>query len=405
MAISAEAKKAIKIGSLCSVSYLAVYIARNILGVLTPQMILGTTFTTENIGTLSSVFFITYAIGQLINGIIGDRIKAKYMISIGLFLAGIFNFTFTLFDNTFTVPYISYLLMGFALSMIYGPMTKVVAENNSLIYATRCSVGYNFASLFGSPLAGVLAALFLWHVVFYISGGALIITGVLAFVLFTLFEKQGLVKYNQFKKAEKNGGGIKVLIEREIIRFTLISVLTGIIRTTVVFWLPTYFAQHLGFSTSTSAVLFTVSTLIGSASAFVSIFIYEKMGYKMNLSLVLWFALSAIGFLGAFLFENAVWNVGFIIVAIFAAKCAASMLWSRYCPSLSDTGLVSSATGFLDFMSYMAASISSSLFANAVADIGWSKLVFVWFLLMAAGLLVMVPFKKLLKGRNKGENA
>ena len=229
MAISAEAKKAIKIGSLCSVSYLAVYIARNILGVLTPQMILGTTFTTENIGTLSSVFFITYAIGQLINGIIGDRIKAKYMISIGLFLAGIFNFTFALFDDTFTVPYISYLLMGFALSMIYGPMTKVVAENNSLIYATRCSVGYNFASLFGSPLAGVLAALFLWHVVFYISGGALIIMGVLAFVLFTLFEKQGLVKYNQFKKAEKSGGGIKVLIEREIIRFTLISVLTGLI--------------------------------------------------------------------------------------------------------------------------------------------------------------------------------
>ncbi len=405
MAISAEAKKAIKIGSLCSVSYLAVYIARNILGVLTPQMILGTTFTTENIGTLSSVFFITYAIGQLINGIIGDRIKAKYMISIGLFLAGIFNFTFALFDDTFTVPYISYLLMGFALSMIYGPMTKVVAENNSLIYATRCSVGYNFASLFGSPLAGVLAALFLWHVVFYISGGALIITGVLAFVLFTLFEKQGLVKYNQFKKAEKNGGGIKVLIEREIIRFTLISVLTGIIRTTVVFWLPTYFAQHLGFSASTSAILFTVSTLIGSASAFVSIFIYEKMGYKMNLSLVLWFALSAIGFLGAFLFENAVWNVGFIIVAIFAAKCAASMLWSRYCPSLSDTGLVSSATGFLDFMSYMAAAISSSLFANAVADIGWSTLVFVWFLLMVAGLLVMVPFKKFLKGRNKGESA
>lgn len=397
MAISAETKKAIKIGSLCSVSYLAVYIARNILGVLTPQMILGTTFTTENIGTLSSVFFITYAIGQLINGIIGDRIKAKYMISIGLFLAGIFNFTFALFDDTFTVPYISYLLMGFALSMIYGPMTKVVAENNSLLYATRCSVGYSFASLFGSPLAGVLAALFLWHVVFYISGGALIIMGVLAFVLFTLFEKQGLVKYNQFKKAEKNGGGIKVLIEREIIRFTLISVLTGIIRTTVVFWLPTYFAQHLGFSASTSAVLFTVSTLIGSASAFVSIFIYEKMGYKMNLSFVLWFALSAIGFLGAFLFENAVWNVGFIIVAIFAANCAASMLWSRYCPSLSDTGLVSSATGFLDFMSYMAAAISSSIFANAVADIGWSNLILVWFLLMVAGLVVMIPVKKLIK--------
>ncbi len=276
-------------------------------------------------------------------------------------------------------------------------MTKVVSENTSLIYATRCSVGYNFASFFGSPLAGILAAIFLWQTVFYISGGILILMGVLCFILFTIFEKQGIVKYNQFKAARKSGGGIKLLIEREIIRFTFISILTGIIRTTVVFWLPTYLAQYLGFSTSVSAMLFTVSTLAISAAAFVSIFVYEKLGYNMNLTIVLSFVLSSIGFLGAFLFKTAAVNIGFMIIAIFAANCATSMLWSRYCPSLSDTGLVSSATGFLGFMSYMAASISSSLFANAVADIGWSKLVFVWFLLMVAGLLVMVPVKKIIK--------
>lgn len=39
--IGQNAKKAIYIGSLCSVSYLAVYIARNILGAVTPQMIEG----------------------------------------------------------------------------------------------------------------------------------------------------------------------------------------------------------------------------------------------------------------------------------------------------------------------------------------------------------------------------
>ena len=39
MKLSTGAKKAIMIGSLCSVSYLAVYIARNILGAVTPQMV------------------------------------------------------------------------------------------------------------------------------------------------------------------------------------------------------------------------------------------------------------------------------------------------------------------------------------------------------------------------------
>ena len=36
MTIKPEAKKAIYIGTLCSVSYLAVYFARNILGAVTP---------------------------------------------------------------------------------------------------------------------------------------------------------------------------------------------------------------------------------------------------------------------------------------------------------------------------------------------------------------------------------
>ena len=76
---------------------------------------------------------------------------------------------------------------------------------------------------------------------------------------------------------------------------------------------------------------------------------------------------------------------------------AATMLWSRYCPSLRDTGMVSSATGFLDFMSYMAAAASSTIFANAVSLIGWGNLILVWFGLMIVGVVVALPYDKILK--------
>ena len=59
--------------------------------------------------------------------------------------------------------------------------------------------------------------------------------------------------------------------------------------------------------------------------------------------------------------------------------------------------MVSSATGFIDFMSYMSASISSTLFANAVNSIGWGNLILVWFGLMVAGIIVALPYNKLLK--------
>ena len=60
--------------SLCSVSYFAVYIARNILDDVTPQM-LADGHTKKFVGKISSLYCVAYAVGQLINGAIGDKSK------------------------------------------------------------------------------------------------------------------------------------------------------------------------------------------------------------------------------------------------------------------------------------------------------------------------------------------
>ena len=90
-------------------------------------------------------------------------------------------------------------------------------------------------------------------------------------------------------------------------------------------------------------------------------------------------------------------NIVFIVLAVMASNCAAVMLWSRYCPSLRDTGMVSSATGYLDFLSYMAAAASSTIFANSVNEIGWGNLILIWMGLMIFGIIIMIPFHKLFK--------
>lgn len=87
MKLSNKAKNAILIGSLCSISYFAVYIARNLLSAVTPQMVEGG-YSESYIGSVSALYFVFYAVGQLINGAIGDKIHAKYMICMGLLGAG-----------------------------------------------------------------------------------------------------------------------------------------------------------------------------------------------------------------------------------------------------------------------------------------------------------------------------
>jgi hypothetical protein len=112
----------------------------------------------------------------------------------------------------------------------------------------------------------------------------------------------------------------------------------------------------------------------------------------MDRTILLAFSSAALCFGAVYLWKQPVWNLIFMVLAILSSNCAASMLWSRYCPGLRDTGMVSGATGFLDFMSYMAAAASSTIFANAVSQIGWENLILVWMGLMIVGVLVAFPY-------------
>jgi len=278
MRISEKAKNAIFLGTLCSISYLAVYIARNILGAVTPKMT-ADTFSLERIGALTAVYLLAYAIGQLINGSIGDWIKAKYMICLGLLSAGIANFVFVYVSAMEGVSLVAYAWTGFSLSMIYGPMTKMVSESTDLIYATRCSIGYTFASFFGSPMAGLLAAFLSWQATFHVSSIVLGVMAVICFFCFTAFEKKGIVKYGTTTAdRQKPKKDYRALLGRSIVKFSLISMLTGIIRTSFVGFLCAYFCDRLKYSESESASIFSIATLFISFTTFNAATTYKRQG-------------------------------------------------------------------------------------------------------------------------------
>ncbi len=401
--MTANAKKAIKIGSLCFLAYLAVYIAKNVLGAVTPSM-MKEGFSDSAIGVASSVYFYTYAVGQLINGAIGDKIKAKYMMSFGLAFAGVSNFVFSQLNIHNEIQgqipltaYVAYGCTGFFLAMIYGPMTKVVSENTEMPYTTRCSLGYTVASYLGSPAAGIFAALFAWQTAFAMSSIALVVMAAIVFLFFTLFERKGLIVYGKYKSQKKSSGGkgsIKLLFERQIVKFAFISIITGIIRTSAVFWLTTYFAKRLTFGEDEAGLVFSFATLGIASSSFIVIFIYEKIGHDLDKTLLIMFTSAALFFsLTYFVTFNPYVNIVLIVLAIMSSNGAATMLWSRYCPSLRDTGVVSGATGFLDFLSYMAAGTMNLVTPHIVHGVAWDGMVLVWLTFMIVGIVISLPWK------------
>ena len=119
----------------------------------------------------------------------------------------------------------------------------------------------------------------------------------------------------------------------------------------------------------------------------------------MDKTITVMFSSSVIFFTLTYFVNIPALNIGTMVLAIMSSNGAATMLYSKYCPSLRDTGMVSSVTGFIDFLSYMAAAAANLVFANAVSGIGWGNLLLVWLAIVATGLLISLPYNKIFNKR------
>ena len=406
MKLNQNAKNAVNIALLCSLSYLAVYCAKDTLGAVTPQIIASGAASQSEIGTYSSTYFICYAVGQLINGIVGDKIKARYMMCSGMVFSAISIFVFSNCMGLGWAARIAYGVTGFFLSMIFGPLTKLVAENTDPIYTPRCNLAYTFAAYLGAPLAGLAASLLAWKTVYNTAVAFLLVMGIVCYIIFLAFEKQGIIRYGRFDQTKQTAAKasakekIRTLLQHRIAKFALAAMITGVVRTAVVFWMPTYISQALGFSPDRAASIFAAASCVLCSNTFVAVLAYERLKRNMDLTMRLAFGGATVMFLLVYAVKQPTFNVIFLVLGVLFSNSAASIIWAKYCPSLRNTGLVSSASGFLNFCSYMAASAASKIFADAVAQIGWGNLILVWAGLMVLGLSLMLTGSKKIPGES-----
>ena len=145
----------LRISGVCILVYWINYITRNMLSVTTPEMLKEPFFTKEYTGLLSSVCFLFYAVGQLFNGIIGDRVRPRYMVGAGLLISSGCTVLIPLFENRI-LHLVCFSVIGYSLSMLRGPMVKVISENSETRVAQLTCTFFSMAGFVGSLLASLL---------------------------------------------------------------------------------------------------------------------------------------------------------------------------------------------------------------------------------------------------------
>ena len=112
---------------LCWTAYFATYICRLNFSAVMPELNTLGLFTKAQMASVSSCFFITYGVGQFINGFLGDRIAPRQMVFGGLLVSSLCNLLL-FFAHGYGVLLFFWGMNGFVQSMVWSPILRLAGE-------------------------------------------------------------------------------------------------------------------------------------------------------------------------------------------------------------------------------------------------------------------------------------
>ena len=116
--------------ALLAASYMVSYITRINFGAIVSEMESATGISKSLLSMSLTGQFITYGLGQVISGVLGDRFSPKKLVSAGLVLTVLMNLAIPFCTSPFAML-VSWCINGFAQSLMWPPMVKMMTLSMS----------------------------------------------------------------------------------------------------------------------------------------------------------------------------------------------------------------------------------------------------------------------------------
>jgi OPA family glycerol-3-phosphate transporter-like MFS transporter len=401
MISQAKEKVMAQIFKLTWLAYFAAYIGRLNFTSIMGDLIKNNYLTFSETGVISMLYFITYGFGQVINGILGDKLNPKYMVLGGLLLSGISNFLMPFFSSLSGLIVI-WGLNGYFQSMIWPPIIRIYSEYFSMKHKNNASVDIVSSMVLGSFIAYCIAAISLkflnWKWVFYFS---FIIMSLVSLIWFFYFDKLTLNLDSIYEKNNSKSNSNKEL-KRFIINSGLLSLLIpvtvhGFIKDGIVSWIPTYIAERFYVSSSFSIVVTMMIPLLNLSGAYMAKYINKKnpnkevksSGYFFFLSTVSLILLMTVGL-------NSIYFTGFLFAIITASMLAINTLLVNILPShFASQHRVATVSGLFNAISHFGSAIAALSIGIIVEFFGWPITVFSWVLVALLSFVLCIIKREL----------
>ena len=259
------------------ITYAAYYLGRVNISTAMPAMQTDLDFTKSQVGLISTGFFWAYALGQLINGQLGDRVSPRRFILVGMLASAGLNLIFG--TLSFWLPMIIlWTINGYFQATGWGPILRTLA--NWLTPTQRRQVSGVFGSCFVAGnaftwlLTGWLVANFGWRVAFWIPAMLLILLALGWYITVRdTPEEAGYPSVSDLSAPPETKAqvGPKNLIHSLLVglgRFwslAVAAVFLGFCLISLIIWLPTYYVEVGGLGIGPASTLSTLLPFSGIA--------------------------------------------------------------------------------------------------------------------------------------------
>ena len=385
-------KKQINLFSLLlAFTYMASYITRINFGAIISEMETATNISRSLLSLSLTGSFITYGIGQIISGIIGDIISPKKLVSLGLMASVTMNFLIPFCQSPYLML-IVWCVNGFAQSFMWPPMVRIMtaflSDTDYKNTTAKVSYGSSFGTIAIYFISPILIELFNWKAVFIFSS----IFGIVTIFIWNKFcidikeqKTESKIESKTAIATEKTAIFTPLLL---IIMFAII--LQGSLRDGVTTWMPTYIAETYNFSNS-------ISILTGVILPLFSILCF-KVAIKLHISIFKNpLTCAALFFGGGTVFalllliltgSNAIFSVLFSALLTGSMHCVNLMLICIIPAYFQKSGKVSTVSGILNSFTYIGSALSTYGIAILSKKAGWNTTLLIWILIALTGAVI-----------------
>lgn len=408
----------------CFLAYACSYIGRKNFSACIPAMT-EEAFLTKTVGGLiTTAYMLVYGAGQMLNGIVGSKVKPKYMIGTGLCGAGLCNLAMGLVPSASVMPVI-WGLNGLFHSMLWAPIIRTFTD--LLPSERRSSAGTNIAAScsVGAILAFLIPGLVLrfagWRVVFFVSGGILL----LCFLVWVVgngflapytrmmeeacrLERQALRERAEaeatatHRKAKRSLPAIMLASGLWVVLFGLIC--NGALRDAVETWAPSFLSDQFALDGSLAAIISVIIPIVSISGTYVANWLHEKIIKNELTTAGIMFGVAALCVGGLLLCRNtnAVLCAVFMAISVSAMWGANHMFLTVVPYHFAPLGLSAAVTGTLNSIIYFATALCSGLYGILADKLGWSLLIGIWLGVGLCGVAVCLTGARLW-GRKRAE--